>query len=119
MGYKEATDTMQQKFYDMLSTLSVYYSEDIEIKNPDKSKWESFCGKYEHPEDDDFIVDEVWMQDGELYARAIDEDGDKMSFRLYPIGENEFGRKGGLLKLTFCEGCVSYDDFTCKKLQGE
>lgn len=33
MGYKEATDTMQQKFYDMLSTLSVYYSEDIEIKN--------------------------------------------------------------------------------------
>ncbi|MBO4688622.1 MAG: extracellular solute-binding protein [Clostridiales bacterium] len=33
MGYKEATDTMQQKFYDMLSTLSVYYMDDIEIKN--------------------------------------------------------------------------------------
>ncbi len=33
MGYKEATETMQQKFYDMLSTLSVYYMDDKEIKN--------------------------------------------------------------------------------------
>jgi len=90
--------------------------EDIAIKDPDKSKWESFCGKYEHPEDADFIIDEVWMQDGELHAKAIDEDGDEMTFRLYPIGEDEFGRKGGMLKLKFGDGCVMYDDFTCKKL---
>ena len=90
--------------------------EDIALKSVDKSKWESFCGKYEHPEDADFIVDEVWMQDGELYAKAIDEDGDEMRFRLYPIGENEFGRKGGMLKLTFGDGCLMFDDFTCKKL---
>ena len=90
--------------------------EDIAIKDPDKSKWESFCGKYEHPADADFIVDEVWMQDGELYAKAIDEDGDELRFRLYPIGENEFGRKGGMLKVKFGDGCVAYDDLTCKKL---
>ena len=90
--------------------------EELAVKNPDKSKWESFCGKYEHPEDTDFIVDEVWMQDGELYARSIDEDGDEMSFRLYPTGENEFGRKGGMLKLTFGDGCLSFDDITCKKM---
>ena len=90
--------------------------EDIMLKDPDKSKWESFCGKYEHPEDADFIVDEVWMQDGELHARAIDEDGDEMSFRLYPIGENEFGRKGGMLRLSFGDGCLMLDDHTCKKL---
>ena len=90
--------------------------EDIAIKDPDKSKWESFCGKYEHPGDADFIVDEVFMKDGELHANAIDEDGDEMSFRLYPIGESEFGRKGGMLKLTLSDGCVMYDDFTCKKL---
>jgi CubicO group peptidase (beta-lactamase class C family) len=90
--------------------------EELTVKNPDKSKWESFCGKYEHPEESDFIVDEVWMQDGELYARSIDEDGDERTFRLYPIGENEFGRKGGMLKLTFGDGCVKYDDFTCRKL---
>ena len=91
--------------------------EDIAIKDPDKSKWESFCGKYEHPEDADFIIDEVWMQDGELHAKAIDEDGDEMTFRLYLIGEDEFGRKGGMLKLKFGDGCVMYDDFTCKKLE--
>ena len=93
--------------------------EDIALKSVDKSKWESFCGRYEHPEDADFLVDEVWMQDGELYARAIDEDGDELRFRLYPIGENAFGRKGGMLKVKFGDGCLMYDDFTCKKQEGE
>ncbi|MBR3487624.1 MAG: hypothetical protein IKH31_08680, partial [Clostridia bacterium] len=88
--------------------------EDIMIKDPDKSKWESFCGKYEHPEDD-FIIDEVFMKDGELYARVIDDDGDDLEFMLYPIGENEFGRKRGMIKLTFGEGCLTYGGNTCKK----
>ena len=90
--------------------------EDITIKNPDKSKWESFCGKYEHPEDDDFIVDEVFMKDGDLWVNVLDDDGDRYSYRLYPIGEDEFGRKGGMVKLKFGDGCVTYIDFTCKKL---
>ncbi|MBR0353953.1 MAG: hypothetical protein IJK35_01125, partial [Oscillospiraceae bacterium] len=90
--------------------------EDIALKDPDKSKWESFCGKYEHPEDADFIIDEVYRKDGELWAKAIDDDGDPLEFRLYPIGQNEFGRKGGMLKLTFGDGCVMFDDHTCKKL---
>ena len=90
--------------------------EDLAIKDQDKSKWESFCGKYEHPEDADFIVDEVFLKDGELYANAIDDDGHELSFRLYPIGENEFGRKGGLIRISFSDGCLKYDDFTCKKL---
>ncbi len=86
------------------------------VKDPDKSNWESFCGKYEHPEDDDFIIDEVFMKDGELYAKAIDDDGDDLEFRLYPIGENEFGRKGGLIKLTFGEASVTYFEKIHKKL---
>ena len=90
--------------------------EDITIQNPDKSRWESFCGKYEHPEDSDFIVDEVFMKDGELWAKAIDDEGDDLTFRLYPTGENEFGRKRGMLKLTFGDGCLMFDDLTCKKL---
>ena len=89
--------------------------EDITVQDPDKSKWESFCGKYEHPEDAEFIIDEVFLKDGELYARAIDEDGDELTFRLYPIGEDEFGRKGGLLKLNFADGCLRMNDITCKK----
>ena len=89
--------------------------EEIAIKAPDKSKWENFCGKYEHPEDADFIVDEVFIKDGELHARAIDDDGIEMTFRLYPIGEDEFGRKGGMIQLKFGEGCLMFDDYTCKK----
>lgn len=90
--------------------------EEIAVKNPDKSKWESYCGKYEHPEDADFIIDEVWLQDGELWAKSVDEDGDEMKFRLYPLSEDEFGRKGGMLKLKFGDGCLKFDDYTCKKL---
>ena len=90
--------------------------EDIAVQDPDKSKWESYCGRYEHPEDADFIVDEILMKDGELWVKTIDEDGDEMTFRLYPLGENEFGRKGGMLKLTFGDGCLMFDETTCKKL---
>ena len=90
--------------------------EDIALKDPDTSKWDSYCGKYEHPEDADFILDEVYMKDGNLWAKAIDDDGDPLEFKLYPLGENEFGRKGGMLKVTFSEGCYTIDDITCKKL---
>ena len=91
--------------------------EDIMIKDPDKSDWESFCGKYEHPEDDDFIIEEIYMKDGELYAKAIDDEDDELDFMLYPTGENEFGRKLGFLKLKIGEGCLIYGGNTCKKLK--
>jgi CubicO group peptidase (beta-lactamase class C family) len=90
--------------------------EDITIKDPDKSKWESFCGKYEHPKNFDLIIDEVYMKDGDLWAKAIDDDGDPLEFKFYPIGENKFGRKGGMLEVTFGENCLMIEDFTCKKL---
>ena len=90
--------------------------EEIAIQHPDKSKWESFCGKYEHPEEADLLIDEVFLKDGELHANAIDDDGDEMTFRLYPIGEDEFGRKGGMLKVKFGDGCLIMGDTTCQKL---
>ena len=90
--------------------------EDLAVKDPDKSKWETCCGKYEHVEDEDFIIDEVFMDDRELYAAAVSEEYGAFTFRLYPIGENVFGRKGGMLKLTFGEGWLKYGDHTCKKL---
>ena len=90
--------------------------EDVALKDPDKTKWDSYCGKYEHPEDFDLIIDEVCLRDGDLYVKAVDDDGDPMEFKLYPLGENEFGRKGGILKVKFGEGCYTVDDITCKKL---
>ena len=59
---------------------------------------------------------EVFMKDSELYANAVDDEGDDLTFRLYPTGENEFGRKRGMLKLKFGDGCLMFDDHTCKKL---
>ena len=90
--------------------------EDIAIKDPDRSAWESFCGKYEHPEDADFIVDEITMKDGELWAKAIDDDDDELNFRLYPIGENKFGRKGEMVEIEFGDGCLTAAGATSKKI---
>jgi len=94
--------------------------EDIAVKDPDRSKWPEFCGKYERPEDEDFMIDEVFMKGEELWANAIaiDDDCDQpidLTFRLYPIGENEFGRKRGMLKLAFGDSCLMFDGITCKK----
>ena len=55
------------------------------------------------------------MKEGELYAKTVDGD-DEMEFCLYPIGENKFGRKAGMLELTFGDECLIYDDYSCKKL---
>ena len=90
--------------------------EDVAVQDPDTSKWESYCGKYEHPEDFDLIIDEVYLKDGDLWVKAFDDEGDPLEFQLYPLGEDTFGRKGGILKLTFGEGCLTFDETTCKKL---
>ncbi len=94
----------------------VHSIEDVALKNPDTSGWDSFCGKYEHPEEADFIIEEVYRKDGDLWANAIDDDGDPLAFQLYPLGENEFGRKGGILKVTFGENCCTGDDKTYEKV---
>ena len=73
------------------------------------------CGKYEHPENADFCVDEVIMKDEKLYAKFLGEDGEFIS-QLYPIGKNTFGHKGGFVKLTFGKDCVMYDNLTFKKI---
>ena len=88
--------------------------EDIAVKDPDKSRWESYCGKYEK-QDEDFPIEEIYMKDGELFAKLSDED-DTWEYRLYPLGENVFGRKGGMVKITFGDGCLSINGVTCKKL---
>ena len=89
--------------------------EDIAVKSPDTSQWENYCGKYEHPEDD-FIIDEVFMKDGDLYADAINDEGDQIQFRLYPTDENTFARKGGFVQITFDGDSITYAGSTCKKL---
>ena len=84
--------------------------------NEDMSKrgWKAFCGKYEQ-NDEDFRIEEVYMEDETLFARVIDEEETKI-YELYPIGKKTFGRKGGFLKITFGDNCLVIDGITCKKL---
>ena len=88
--------------------------EDLEIKNPDKSKWQSYVGKYEH-KDEDFYIDEVFIKDGDLYATLFDED-ETEEIKLYPLKDKEFGRKFGYATFVFGKNCVKYIGNTCKKL---
>ena len=85
-------------------------------KAPGQRRLKALCGKYEHPGNADFCVDEVFIQDGKLYAKFIDTERGEFTGQLYPIGKKTFGRKGGFVKLNFGKDCVMYDNFTCKKL---
>ena len=85
------------------------------IKNPDKSKWESYCGKYE-TNCKNFKLKEVWMKDGDLYGLASNEERRNFKFKFYPIGENVFGRRDGCAIVKFEEGQYIVDDIVCKKL---
>ena len=90
--------------------------EEIAEKDPDKSGWEVFCGKYEKP-DDDLFIDEVFMKDGELFARFMTDTGRSWEWKLFPLGGNEFGVKRWYsVVFKFEEGTISYGGYTCKKL---
>ena len=83
---------------------------------PGKRTLKAYCGKYEHPEDAEFFLDEVYLDDGKLCARFLDE-GEELTGELYPIGKKAFGRKGGFTKVFFGKDCATVNDgVTCKKL---
>ena len=83
--------------------------------SPCRRKLKLYCGKYDHPEDADFFVEEVFVKDGKPYARFGGEDGEITS-RIYPIGKNTYGRKGGFAKIEFGDGCLTVNGVTCNKL---
>ena len=89
-------------------------AEENAAEDTDKRDWESFCGKYEQL-NEDFRLEEVYLQDEKLYAKILGDDGEFTS-QLYPIGEKTFGRKGGFARIIFGENCLITDGITCKKL---
>ncbi|MBQ6261975.1 MAG: beta-lactamase family protein [Clostridia bacterium] len=89
--------------------------EEIAAGDPDRSLWQNFCGKYECPEDTGFTVEEVFLKDGDLWATALSAEYGRISFRLYPLGGNKFGRKGGFVEIEFGDGCLTVDEVTSKK----
>ena len=90
--------------------------DEIAAGNPSRQTMKACCGKYEHPEDSDFYIDEVYLKDGDLYAKCVSEDGEFAS-QLYPIGKNTFGRMGGFARIELGEGYITINgDTVCKKL---
>ncbi len=90
--------------------------EDESLKDPDRSEWGSFCGKYDHPDDAELIIEEVFLKDGDLYAKGVDEDGRAFTSKLYPIGENRFSMKRRWTHFVFGENELTYDEVKCPKL---
>ena len=107
---EDAFDEAQMRMaIDLFQTVEEDMAEDA-----DEADWEAYCGKYEQliP---DFRLEEVFMRDGDLYAKIANEDGG-FTCQLYPIGEHAFGRKGGFAKIIFGDNCLIIDGVTCKKL---
>ena len=112
--YNRSTEEMDWKQTNMVIDLFQTIEEDA-AGEPGKRGWKNFCGRYGHPADADFIIDEVFMSDGDLYAKGMNEDGEFTS-RLYPIGKKTFGRRGGLAKIVFGDGSLTVDGIISKKL---
>lgn len=90
--------------------------EDIMVKDPDKSGWAAFCGKYEPDPDDEESIDEVFLRDGDLWAHIVTDMGTGYELKFYPLGENTFGFKEYDTEVAFGEDCLIVDDETYKKL---
>lgn len=89
-------------------------AEELEVKNPDRSRWPDFCGEYELNYDS-FKLERVWMEGDKLFGKASNEDREGFVFRLIPVADDRFVRKDGMVELKFADGCVILDGVGCKK----
>ena len=77
------------------------------VQNPDKSAWERFCGKFAHEEGDCFYPEEVYLRDGELHVKWMRGHGAGFDWKLYPLGNNEFGIKKFDFIIRFGKGTLT------------
>ena len=90
--------------------------EERSVPAPDKSAWKSFCGKYAHEEGDCFYPDEVYLQNGDLYVKWMRGHGAGFDWKLYPLGDDEFGIKKFDFTIRFGEGQLTCFDEVYKKV---
>ena len=85
------------------------------VKDPDKSRWPSFCGRYELPIQDHRIF-EVTMKGSDLYVSFVNSEGKPMELKYYPIGPETFGLLWGDDRVTFTPDALILDgEVVCKK----
>ncbi len=86
------------------------------VKDPDKTNWPAFCGRYELPIKDHRVY-EVSQKDGDLYLHFTNTEGKQMDLKLWPIGPDTFGLLWGDDRITFTPDAMVLDgDVVCKKL---
>ena len=89
---------------------------DIVVRDPDKTDWPSFCGRYELPVKDHRIYEVHW-KDGDLRIRFVSTEGKPLDLKLWPIGPDVFGLMWGDDRVTFTPDAMVLDgEVVCKKL---
>ena len=86
------------------------------VKDPDRTNWPSFCGRYELPIKDHRVY-EVSSKGEDLYLRFMNTEGKPMDLKLWPIGQDVFGLMWGDDRITFTPDALVLDgEVVCKKL---
>ena len=86
------------------------------VENPDRSCWDSFCGKYQRLDDERRIYEIDRVGDDLYYHFTSPEAGERVDFRLYPVGGAEFGINEDDFTLVFSDGGMTIDGRACRKL---
>ena len=113
--FNRSTDELDWEQTKIAIELFQNMEEDL-TDEPGNRSLKFLCGKYDHPDDADFWVDEVFLKDGKLHAKFVDAESGEFTSGLYPIGKKTFGRKGGFAKIVFGKNCLTVGEVTCKKL---
>ena len=105
--------------YEFDRQYSCYWLSDVfdrVIADPDKSEWDSFCGRYQRLNDERRIY-EIDKKNGDLYYHFTNpEAGIHFDLRMYPVGDRRFGINEDDFEIVFSEGAMTVDGFPCKKL---
>ncbi len=86
------------------------------VKDPDRTNWPSFCGRYELPIKDHRVY-EVSSKGEDLYLRFMNTEGKPMDLKLWPVGQDVFGLMWGDDRIAFTPDAMVLDgEVVCKKL---
>ncbi len=115
----ESVHLAEKLGYEFSHEYPTYWLEEVFdhlVSDPDKSEWDTFCGRYRHPEDARRVY-EIYRKNDELYYHFVSsETGKSFDLRMYPIGERTFGINEDDFELVFSEGCLTIDGLVCKKV---
>ena len=92
----------------------IHCIEELMVKDPDRSGWDAFCGKYDFGEAI-FRIEEIVRKGEDLYAKVVYREN-RYDLKLYPLGEKTFGIKDLDGDITFDDEGLTLWEETHKKL---